>query len=409
MPSAVLYGIESWEVAHNRFMHWVLSDPGWGLPFARAMVERSMPTLGFIEAVERAREQVERPVQIDGRQQKGRLDEEVWLRIEGGERIALIIEMKLDALAGARQLSRYVHATRALERVGADADLPARVEGLLLRLTAIPDPAEVEGVGRMNLAGYLSALDALLAEPTPPDARVTRAQLDDYRDLCRWLDAREKAVLDAPWQALRCTHHAADASLERHGAFVRTLLIGAIADGLAGAERSRYGEARDQTSDALADRFGWLGPKIASDPNSVFLDCAVGVQQPLSTALAVGLREPRDGDPEAVGFIKIRVGAAAIHVELQTIIADYPKNKAQIPSRKALTRAWLASDESKRLGDAGWRRVSKTNDRASRWVQRAVLKAEGREDQTAQAVASEVTARVDTLIASVRSWRAGGR
>lgn len=45
----------------------------------------------------------------------------------------------------------------------------------------------------------------------------------------------------------------------------------------------------------------------------------------------------------------IRVKATGVQIELHRIIADYPKGKARIPYRQALTRVWLDSDASARL------------------------------------------------------------
>lgn len=404
VPSAVLYGIETWEVAHNRFMHWVLSDPGWGCSFAAALVEQSLSPLGEVEAVEVAREQVERTVQIGGRDRTGRLDEEVWLRLVGGERVALVIEMKLDALAGGQQLVRYVHALRRADRQSAEVNLPERVEGLLLRLTSIPDPAPVTGIGRMNLSGWLAVLDRVLDHPAPAAARVTRAQLHDYRELCRWLAARESAVLQSPWSALRHTHQPGDSVLGRYAAFVRLLISGAIAEALAEADRRSGAGAGEDTPDPFAEQFAWLGPKIATDRQSAYIDCAVGVRHPLRTAVVGGMAEPRAGEPAAVGFVKIRVKSTAVQIELQTIIRDYPGGKAQKPSRAALTGAWLSSEESERLEAAGWRRVRATKDNASRRIQGFDIGPEGREHQTVAMLVGEVVDHLTTLIEHVGRW-----
>lgn len=313
LSTPAFYGMARAELAHNGALHTLLTDPDIGADCLQAIVAHAdwphgIPTGGLKQARTQA--------PAGGRD---RIDE--LAELDDGS--ALIIEMKVDSLGGARQLERYMKAL---------APQYPRVSGLLLRLTCIPDPDPGPRIGRMDLARWCEALAAM----TPLVARSPRldpAHLAEYRALCETMREQERVVVEQPRAVLAlASDPSAGGWWSANGRWCLALLAGHLADAL---------RTHDPAPAEAWGDFAWLGPKIDTDNTggrTAFIDCAVGLGGPFYADRGGPLVEPAGSKPLAVGFLKVRVSPGGLRAEVHVITATYPIGKAR-PAERQRQRA----------------------------------------------------------------------
>lgn len=300
LSTAAFYGMARSELAHNGVLHSLLSDEDIGRDVFGALLHRSTwPSGAPTGALARAE------YQAPGGK-RGRIDELVHL----DDSTALIIEMKVDSLGGARQLADYMAARK-------DA------HGLLLRLTSVPDPNPGPDIGRMDLAAWCLAL-ADIAPLITRSKRITMAQFAEYRALCETLRRQEQVIIEQPTAVLALANDRDAAGWWRsNGRWCLSVMAGCIASHLAKADSARRG---------AWEPFHWLGPKIDTDNTggrTAFVDCAVGLGSVFYADPAGPLVDPGPSEPLAVGFLKIRVSPSGVAPEVHVIKRGYKPGKTE--------------------------------------------------------------------------------
>lgn len=373
---AGFYAMTRAELAHNGALHTLLTDPTIGADCYDHLIEyarwpHGAPTGRLIAATYQA------PAS-----DRGRIDELVKLG-DGG---ALVIEMKVDSLAGAAQLAGYMTHVARRHRP---------VHGLLLRLTSVPDPHPGPAIGRMDLDDWCAAL-AAIAPLIPRSARIPPAIFADYRALCDTLRRQEQIVIEHPSAvlALATGDDPAKEWWASNGLWCLTRLAGRLATALA---------AHDPAPPATWPAFDWLGPKLATDGSggrTAFVDCAVALGRAFYTDPTGPLVEPPGPAPRAVGFLKARVGPNGIAPEVHVIKQGYrPGATTPEPDERAAMNA-LRVRLHAAAPATGWHpggppREGKGSGTVLKWP--GVLSFDAGLDAAAAAIADRVAALTDAL------------
>lgn len=375
------YAMTRAELAHNGALHTLLTDPAIGQAcydrlIAHAHWPYGAPTGRLAAAVYQA------PAS-----ERGRIDEQVDLD-DGG---ALVIEMKVDSLAGAAQLARYMAHV---------AQHHHSVHGLLLRLTTVPDPHPGPAIGRMDLDGWCAVL-AAITPLIPRSARIPPAIFADYRALCDNLRRQEQIVIEHPRAvlALATGDDPSRAWWASNGLWCLTRLAGRLATALA---------ALDPAPPATWAAFDWLGPKLATDGSggrTAFVDCAIGLGRNFYTDPTGPVTAPTGTAPRAVGFLKVRVGLQGIAPEVHVIKQGYRSGATtpQPDEREAMNT--LCARLHAVAPASGWRpagppREGKGSGKALEWP--GVLSFDAGLDAAAVTIADRVSALTTALRGALR-------
>jgi hypothetical protein len=303
-PFAVLWGVDTSEVPHNKFLHHIFKDHELGIVLLKAMlVEVQQPSMAADDVAE-----IVDAVFQENIGNKQRLDETLILKLKNGEAAILIIEMKVEAPEGEDQLAEY--------RATYDAPEWSKgrmVEGLLLRFTE--EAATTQPT--LRLSGYCRALESIIGRE---GKRVSSGAIHDYHRTCRMLLARERVLLTDPARLMAKVSD--DHCLTRWQEDNWRWACERLLRGVDAAMMKDHGGGADKPG------AGVLGAGVTKDPYGAHLDFCKGGgekgERSHNPGTEPGFVAHKDGKPMARGFFKLRAMHDGIRLEVQTLVEPYP-------------------------------------------------------------------------------------